>query len=85
VRNWRVGEWFSLMREHGLEPELLFQFDLELEMTPWFERQQTAPDRRTGVRALFAGANESARAAFHLDGKPGWFTLPIALIRATKR
>jgi SAM-dependent methyltransferase len=85
VRNWRVSEWSALMREHGLEPEVLYQFDLELEMGPWFERQQTVPDRRTGVVGLFAGANEAARAAFHLDARPGWFTLPIALIRATRR
>ena len=84
VRNWRLSEWFALMREQELQPELLFQFDLDLEITPWFERQQTAPDRRTGVLALFAGAGETARAAFHLLRKPGWFTLPIALIRATK-
>ncbi|MEX1102903.1 MAG: methyltransferase domain-containing protein, partial [Dehalococcoidia bacterium] len=84
VRNWRASEWFALMRGQGLEPELLFQFDLEQEIVPWFERQQTAPDRRTGVLALFAGGSEAARAGFHLDVKPGWFTLPIALIRATK-
>ncbi len=84
VRNWRLSEWFALMRDHAVEPELLFQFDLDLETTPWFERQQTAPERRTGVLALFAGAGDAARSAFHLDAKPGWFTLPIALVRATK-
>lgn len=85
VRNWRVSEWFALLRDQGLEPETLLAFDLEMEIVPWFERQQTAPDRRTGVLALFAGATEAARAAFHLDARPGRFTLPIALIRATKR
>jgi SAM-dependent methyltransferase len=84
VRNWRVSEWFALMRGHGLEPELLYAFDLELEIGPWFERQQTAPERRTGVLALFGGATDSGRAAFNLDVRPGWFTLPISLIRATK-
>lgn len=84
VRNWRVSEWSALMRDHGLEPELLFQFDLELEIEPWFQRQQTAPERRTGVLALFSGATEQARAAFGLHRRPGWFTLPIALVRATK-
>jgi SAM-dependent methyltransferase len=84
VRNWRISEWFSLLREHALEPEIVFQFDLDLEIMPWFERQQTLPDRRTGVLALFAGAGEAARAAFRIDLRPGWFSLPIALIRATK-
>lgn len=84
VRNWRVSEWSALMREHGLEPEMLFQFDLELEMRPWFERQQTPPERRAAVEALFAVATPAARERFHLDAKPGWFTLPIAVIRGVK-
>jgi ubiquinone/menaquinone biosynthesis C-methylase UbiE len=84
VRNWRVSEWQALFASAGLESEVLFAFDLELEIAPWFERQRTAPERRVGVEALFAGASEAARAAFHLDARPGWFTLPIALICASR-
>ena len=84
VRNWRISEWSALMREHGLEPEVLFEFDLEQEIEPWFERQHTAPERRTGVYGLFAGATDAARERYALDARPGWFRLPIALMRGTK-
>ena len=84
VRNWRISEWSGLMRERGLEPEVLFEFDLEQEIEPWFERQHTAPDRRTGVYGLFAAATEGARERFALDATPGWFRLPIALLRGKK-
>ena len=69
---------------NGLEPEVLMQFDLELEMHSWFARMQTPEARANAVRALFADAPEACAAAFHLRDKPGTFTLPIAVIRATK-
>lgn len=84
VRNWRISEWSALMREHGMEPEVLFEFDLEQEIEPWFERQHTSLDRRTGVYGLFAAATEAARERYALDARPGWFRLPIALMRGTK-
>ncbi len=84
VRNWRVSEWSALMRAHGLEPEVLFEFNLEQEIEPWFERQHTASDSRKGVYGLFAAATDTARERYALDTKPGWFQLPIALMRATK-
>lgn len=85
VRNWRVSEWRALFAEHGLESELVFSFDLDQEIDPWFDRQQTSADGRAGVRALFAAATEAAKASFGLDTRPGWFKLPIAVLRGTKQ
>lgn len=84
VRNWRVSEWSALMAEHSLEVDVVFEFDLEQEIEPWFDRQHTSPEGRAGVKGLFAAATEAARARFALDVREGWFSLPIAVIRGTK-
>ncbi len=85
VRDWRGSEWMRMLSAAGFEPEILDRFGIPLDGDDWTKRMRTPATKVAMIRELFGGATPAQRAAFDVRDEPWGFTLPAALIRATKR
>jgi ubiquinone/menaquinone biosynthesis C-methylase UbiE len=83
VRNWRVSEWLSMLREAGFEASVRFEMPLAQDGEAWVARMRTPPPLVAAVRALFASATPEAREAFALRDDPWGFTMQVVLLRGS--
>lgn len=82
VRNWRLSEWRQVFAQAGFALSTLSEFGIDLDGDPWVQRSQTPPEHIAAIKALFASAIPSARAAFALRDGPSWgWRIPAALLR----
>ncbi len=86
VRNHRISEWTAYLSAAGLNVRVAREWGLFLDIPSWTQRMRTPPESVAAIERLMreAGPAESARLHFEVrDGAPG-FTLPVALILATR-
>ena len=69
VREWSRTEWRQFYQEAGLSFAVTHTWLKMLEFDDWVERQQTPPDAVAELKARFAAATPSLRAAFAIDSK----------------
>lgn len=85
VRNYKGSEWMRMLKAAGFAPEMLQRFPLALDGGEWVKRMQTPPEKVAMLRQLLREANPGTRAAFEVRDDPWGFTIPIGVMRATKR
>ena len=87
ARDYRISEWQALLAASGFASDILMTFDLTLHFAAWTRRMNTPRQNADMIKALFNGASEDIRAAFHLPARMTnddfEFVIPGAVIRAT--
>jgi ubiquinone/menaquinone biosynthesis C-methylase UbiE len=86
VRNYRISEWKTMLREAGFTVNTAREWGLFLDIPSWTQRMRTPPESVAIIEHLLKSADPATRERLQIeerDGAPG-FTLPVALISATK-
>jgi SAM-dependent methyltransferase len=83
VRDHTIAQWQSMLAAVGLVSEVIFTWDLALDVADWLARMQTPPQAAAMIETLLAEAPPAAREAFHVDRSGAKsFCLKAAIIRA---
>lgn len=86
VRDHSIAQWQALCASAGMDSAALGTWGLRLEFESWTQRMRTPAPTVVQLRALFDGAPREVRSAMVVEGQIGYdFTVPVALIRGTKR
>lgn len=83
VRDHTAGEWQQMIQQAGLQAELLDIWPLYLDFAAWITRMQTPANAVAQITLLFDQAPATVRQAFAV-AEDYSFTVPVALLRATK-
>ena len=83
VRDHSISQWQQLMRQAGLEPDLLETWPLHLDFTSWIERMRTPAAAAAQIVWLMDVAAAEIRQSFAIEPDHS-FTLRLALLRARK-
>jgi ubiquinone/menaquinone biosynthesis C-methylase UbiE len=82
VRNYRVSEWNAMLRDAGLEPQPIGDWELQIDFDDWVARMHTPPDAVTALRRLADATPAPIRDSFRFSGQSGVFLIPIAAFAA---
>lgn len=83
ARNHTTAQWLAMLAAAGLTGAVLGSYPLRIDFTSWVARTSTPPAAAAQIRALLTHAPAEVRAVL-LPEDDGSFTIPVALIRATK-
>lgn len=86
VRNHRLSEWTAYLNTAGFNVQIAREWGMLLEIPNWTQRMHTPPASVATIERLMRDATPSVRARLRFEEYDGilTFTLPIALILATK-
>lgn len=86
VRNYRISEWTSLLREAGFTLHQARAWSLFLDVPSWTQRMRTPPESVAAIEQLMRTASPTTRARLGITEQDGaWgFVLPVALILGVK-
>jgi SAM-dependent methyltransferase len=84
VRNWGAAQWLRMMDLAGLQGEVLHRSGYVLDGKSWVERMNTPPAKVAIIRELLAEASPAQRAYLEVRDNPWGWTVPYAIIRATR-
>jgi ubiquinone/menaquinone biosynthesis C-methylase UbiE len=85
VRDYSWSDWQWMFESAGFEPESLELFPVQLDGAEWVTRSQTPPAKVALLRDLFKEATRATRHAFSISDEPWGYTIPILLMKGTKR
>ena len=80
VRDHNLREWQAMLRDAGLEPEVLETWWIPLDFDDWVRRQATREVSVAALRSLFDNAQDELRETFAVESDYS-FRLPAALLR----
>lgn len=86
VRNHPIAEWTALLSETGLDVQSAREWGLFLDIPSWTQRMRTPPAAVARIEELLRSAVPAVRQRLGIEERSGvlGFTLPVALILATK-
>lgn len=87
VRNHRISEWRAYLESAGLNVTSAREWGLFLDIPSWTQRMRTPPASVANIERLIRTADPTISACLGFQEQNGalGFTLPVALILATKR
>jgi len=85
VRNYSWSEWQWMLESAGFESDSVELFPVRLDGDEWVTRSQTAPSKVAILRELFGEANRATRHAFSVSDEPWGYSVPILLMKGTRR
>jgi len=85
VRNYSWSEWQWIFESAGFESDSVELFPVRLDGSEWVIRSQTPAAKVAILRELFQEATLAARHAFSITDEPWGFTVPILLMKGSKR
>ena len=85
VRNYSWSDWQWMLESNGFEADSLELFPVHLDGAEWVTRSQTPPAKVALLRDLFKEATRATRHAFSVSDEPWGFSIPILLMKGTKR
>ena len=83
VRDYSVGQWFTMLEDAGLAVTDAGRFPLRLVFDNWTARMRTPEAAAAQILTLFANAPASVQESLHLE-PDGTFTCPVALLVGAK-
>ena len=86
VYNHSITEWTTLLREVGFTVNTAREWGLFLDIPSWTQRMRTPPEAVATIERLIRTASPAIRTRLGIETRDGslGFTLPVALILATK-
>lgn len=86
VRNYRISEWKSFLKEAGFTLHTLREWGIFLDVPSWTQRMRTPPEVVATIEQRMRHATPATRERLHIKEQDGvlGFTLPTALFAATK-
>lgn len=83
VRDHTIAQWQAMFVAARFEAQVVFQWDIWLELTDWVERMATPPSQVEVLKTLMTNAPSEVRKALKLT-EEGAFAWPGALIRGRR-
>jgi len=85
VRDYSWSDWQCMLESAGFESDSVELFPVPLDGADWVTRSQTPPAKVAVLRDLFREATPATRHAFSVVDDPWGYSIPILLMKGTKR
>lgn len=86
VRNYRISEWLALFQAEGLTAHVEREWGITMDVPTWTERMKTPAESVEKIVQMMTTAPAATQERLGIENREGvfWFSLPTALIVATK-
>jgi len=85
VRNYSWSDWQCMLESAGFVSDSVELFAVHLDGAEWVTRSRTPASKVAILRELFSEANAATRHSFTVADEPWGFSIPILLMKGTKR